>query len=70
MTEVDGFDLIAPQAYGAHLARQSQRPLLREPIRRIDALERAGDPVQIVSSFVVGLKQLPIRYRPGQATVS
>jgi cytochrome P450 len=48
---------------GTHLARQSQRALLRELVRRIDAIELAGDPVQIASSFVVGLKQLPIRYR-------
>lgn len=48
---------------GAHLARQSQRALLRELIRRIDALELAGDSVRIASSFVVGLKKLPIRYR-------
>jgi cytochrome P450 len=52
---------------GTHLARQSQRALLRELIGRIDTLELAGDPVQIASSFVVGLKQLPIRYRLGQA---
>jgi cytochrome P450 len=48
---------------GAHLARQSQRALLRELVRRIDALELAGDPAQITSSFVVGLKKLPLRYR-------
>jgi cytochrome P450 len=47
---------------GTHLARQSQRALLREMIGRVDTLELAGDPVQIASSFVVGLKRLPIRY--------
>ena len=55
---------------GAHLARQSQRALLRELVRRIDALELAGDPVQIASSFVVGLKRLPIRYRLSRAAAS
>jgi len=55
---------------GAHLARQSQRALLQELVRRIDALELAGDPVRIASSFVVGLKQLPIRYRLNQASAS
>jgi hypothetical protein len=30
-------------------------------------MELAGDPVQIASSFVVGLKQLPIRYRLSNA---
>jgi cytochrome P450 len=48
---------------GTHLARQSQRALLLELARRIDTLELAGEPVQIASSFVVGLKRLPIRYR-------
>ncbi len=52
---------------GAHLARQSQRALLRELVRRVDALELAGDPVQIASSFVVGLKKLPLRYRVNRA---
>lgn len=48
---------------GTHLARQSQRALLRELARRIDHLELAGEPERIASSFVVGLKRLPIRYR-------
>jgi cytochrome P450 len=48
---------------GAHLARMSQRALLRQLIGRIDALELASEPARIVSSFVVGLKRLPIRYR-------
>ena len=51
---------------GAHVARQSQRALLKELVRRIDALELAGDPAQIASSFVVGLKKLPLRYRVSQ----
>jgi cytochrome P450 len=58
-----GFGIGEHFGLGTHLARQSQRALLRELIGRIDSLELAGDPVQIVSSFVVGLKQLPIRYR-------
>jgi hypothetical protein len=52
---------------GTHLARESQRALLRELIGRIDTLEIAGEPAQIESSFVVGLKQLPIRYRLNRA---
>ncbi len=52
---------------GAHLARMSQRALLRELIARVESLELAGDPAQIVSSFVVGLKELPIRYRLSEA---
>ena len=48
---------------GTHLARQSQRALLRELVARVDHLELAGEPAQIASSFVVGLKSLPVRYR-------
>ena len=61
-----GFGIGEHFCLGTHLARQSQRALLRELIGRIDSLELAGDPVQIASSFVVGLKQLPIRYRLSQ----
>jgi cytochrome P450 len=52
---------------GSHLARASQRALLRELVGRIDSLELSGEPEQIESSFVVGLKKLPIRYRVNQA---
>jgi cytochrome P450 len=62
-----GFGIGEHFCLGAHLARQSQHALLRELIRRIDVLELAGDPVQIASSFVVGLKQLPLRYRVSQS---
>jgi len=52
---------------GAHLARHSQRALLAELVRRLDAIELAGDPERIHSSFVVGLKKLPLRYRVSAA---
>ncbi len=48
---------------GAHLARRSQRALLAELVRRLDSVELAGEPERIHSSFVVGLKKLPLRYR-------
>jgi len=48
---------------GAHLARRSQRALLAELVRRLDSIELAGEPERIHSSFVVGLKKLPLRYR-------
>ncbi len=53
---------------GSHLARASQRAMLHELVSRIDSLELAGEPERIQSSFVVGLKELPIRYRVSQAT--
>ena len=34
---------------------------------KIDSFELAGEPEQIQSSFVVGLKKLPLRYQVSQA---
>jgi cytochrome P450 len=48
---------------GAHLARRSQRALYRELARRLEHAELAGEPEWIKSSFVVGLKHLPIHFR-------
>ena len=52
---------------GAHVARLSMRALFLELANRIESIEPAGEPTQIASSFVVGLKSLPVRYklRPG-----
>jgi hypothetical protein len=58
-----GFGIGEHFCLGAHLARLSQRALLDELVPRIDTLELAGEPEQIQSSFVVGLKKLPIRYK-------
>lgn len=48
---------------GSHLARRSQRALFAELAPRLEHVELAGEPKWIQSSFVVGLKHLPIRYR-------
>jgi cytochrome P450 len=48
---------------GSHVARLSARALFLELANRIETIERAGDSTQIQSSFVVGLKTLPIRYK-------
>jgi cytochrome P450 len=48
---------------GAHMARRSQRALIQELARRVERWEIAGEPKWIASSFVIGLKQLPVRYR-------
>ena len=48
---------------GSHLARRSQRALFAELAQRLEHVELAGEPKWIQSNFVVGLKQLPIRYR-------
>jgi cytochrome P450 len=48
---------------GAHLARRSQAALLDELARRVEQIEQTGPEEWIASSFVVGLKHLPMRYR-------
>jgi len=58
-----GFGIGEHFCLGANLARRSQRALWLELARRLESAELAGDPAQIQSSFVVGLKHLPIRYR-------
>jgi cytochrome P450 len=58
-----GFGIGEHFCLGAHLARRSQRALFAELARRLEAVELAGEPRWIQSSFVVGLKHLPIRYR-------
>jgi len=58
-----GFGIGEHFCLGAHLARRSQRALFAELARRLEQAELAGEPQWIRSSFVVGLKHLPIRYR-------
>ncbi len=48
---------------GAHVARLSTRALFLELARRLEHVEPAGGDRFIESSFVVGQKTLPIRYR-------
>ena len=55
---------------GAHVARMSSRKLLEEIANRVEVLEPAASPSQIESSFVVGLKSLPVRYRFRPATAA
>jgi hypothetical protein len=48
---------------GAHFARRSQIAIVEELARRVEHWEIIGEPSYISSSFVVGLKHLPVRYR-------
>ncbi len=48
---------------GAHVARASSRALVAEIARRAESLELTAEPTQIASSFVVGKKTLPVRYK-------
>ena len=53
----------AHQCLGLHLARLEMRILFEELLDRLETVELAGEPKRAKSSFVGGLKRLPIRYR-------
>ncbi|HCD28581.1 MAG TPA: cytochrome P450, partial [Gammaproteobacteria bacterium] len=48
---------------GQHLARMEMTALYRALLARIDHIELDGEPRYTQSTFVGGLKSLPIRYR-------
>jgi cytochrome P450 len=58
-----GFGIGEHFCLGAHLARRSSKALFAEIARRAERLELAGEPERTASSFVAGIKHLPIRYR-------
>jgi cytochrome P450 len=47
---------------GAALARMEMNSLFNELITRLDSIELAGSPELAATTFVGGLKHLPIRY--------
>jgi cytochrome P450 len=53
----------AHQCLGLHLARLEMRILFEELLDRIDSVELAGEPKRANSTFVGGLKTLPVRFR-------
>ncbi len=53
----------AHQCLGLHLARLEMRILFETLLYRIDALELAGEPKRAKSTFVGGLKTLPLRIK-------
>ena len=50
---------------GAHLARREITLMFREIYTRLPDLELAGPPVQLRSSFINGVKSLPVSFTPG-----
>ncbi len=52
----------AHQCLGLHLARLEMRILFEELLDRIDSVELAGEPRRAKSTFVGGLKTLPLRF--------
>ena len=55
----------AHQCLGLHLARLQIRTLFNEILDRLDAVELAGEPKRSNSTFVGGLKTLPIKISGG-----
>jgi cytochrome P450 len=53
----------AHQCLGLHLARLEMRILFEELLDRLDHIELAGEPQRAKSTFVGGLKTLPLRFR-------
>lgn len=54
----------AHQCLGLHLARLEMRILFEELLDRIEAVEQAGEARRATSTFVGGLKTLPLRITP------
>jgi cytochrome P450 len=48
---------------GQHLAKLEIRAFFKELLSRLDAIELTGKPKRVQSSFVSGLKTLPVRYK-------
>jgi cytochrome P450 len=55
----------AHQCLGLHLARLEMRILFEVLLDRIEAIEPAGEARRSTSTFVGGLKTLPIKIKPG-----
>lgn len=56
----------AHQCLGLHLARLEMRILLEEILDRLESVELAGEPKRANSTFVGGLKTLPIRFKAAE----
>lgn len=54
----------AHQCLGLHLARLEMRLLFEALLDRVEAVELVGDPRRATSTFVGGLKTLPVRIKP------
>ena len=47
---------------GQHLAKMEAKAFFKELLARLQSIELAGEPKRIQSTFVTGLKTLPVRY--------
>jgi cytochrome P450 len=50
---------------GAHLARREITVMFRELFKRIPDIHVAGEPAQLRSAFINGIKHLPVEFTPG-----
>ena len=50
-----------PTALGAHLAKLEIRVLFEELLAATDSIELAGEPARLRSSWINGLKRLPVQ---------
>jgi len=55
---------------GANLARLEIRVLFEELLRRLPDIDLAGPPVRLRSSFINGIKHMPVRFTPERAGAS
>jgi hypothetical protein len=55
---------------GQHLAKMEIRAFFKELLGRLDSIEITGPSSRVKSTFVSGLKTLPVRYkiRPGASS--
>jgi cytochrome P450 len=60
-----GFGIGEHFCLGANLARKSSGALFGELIPRLESVELTGPAERLASSFVAGIKHLPIRFRVG-----
>jgi cytochrome P450 len=58
-----GFGIGEHVCLGAHLARLELRVMFQHLLRRLEHVELAGPPARLRSSFIGGIKHLPIRYK-------
>jgi cytochrome P450 len=63
-----GFGIGEHVCLGANLARLELRVIFKHLARRLEYAELAGKPERLRSSFVGGIKRLPLRYRLRPAT--
>jgi len=52
---------------GAHLARREVTVMFRELFQRLPDIEVTGEPAWLRSSFINGIKHLPVAYTAGGA---